>query len=112
HVGELLEHVARPFMSLVSAATLLTPLALVFSKTAEPGARMRAARRSECVRAWPPAGERRGTAWGETPHVRVKLVRKDPPLRSPTARQISATEWSVCRSSAAARSSRRVSRYR
>src|SRR3954453_13556176 len=43
--------------------------------------------------------------------MRRKLVVKEPTLVSPTDRQISATEWSVLRSSAAARSSRRVSRY-
>jgi len=48
---------------------------------------------------------------GETPNARVKLVVKEPMLRRPTERQISATEWSVVRNSAAARSRRRVSRY-
>ena len=43
--------------------------------------------------------------------MRPKLVVNDPTLRSPTVRQMSATERSVVRSSAAARSSRRVSRY-
>src|SRR5829696_1749550 len=43
--------------------------------------------------------------------MRVKLVVNEPTLVSPTARQISATELSVVRSRAAARSSRRVSRY-
>src|SRR3954451_15488221 len=43
--------------------------------------------------------------------MRLKLVVNDPTLCSPTDMQISATEWSVVRSSAAARSSRRVSRY-
>ena len=48
-----------------------------------------------------------------TPNLRiqVKLVVKDPRLRSPTERQMSPTGRSVVRSSAAARSSRRVSRY-
>ena len=44
--------------------------------------------------------------------MRPKLVVNEPTLRSPTVRQMSATERSVFRSSAAARSSRRVSRYR
>src|SRR4051794_36404586 len=43
--------------------------------------------------------------------MRRKLVVKEPTLVSPTDRQISTTEWSVVRSSAAARSRRRVSRY-
>ena len=43
--------------------------------------------------------------------MRPKLVVNDPTLRRPTIRQISATERSVVRSSDAARSSRRVSRY-
>src|SRR4051794_21720169 len=43
--------------------------------------------------------------------MRRKLVVKEPTLLSPTDRQISATDWSVVRSSAAARSRRRVSRY-
>ena len=42
--------------------------------------------------------------------MRLKLVVKDPTLWSPTEKQISATELSVVRSSAAARSSRLVSR--
>ena len=45
------------------------------------------------------------------PNARPKLVVKDPTLRSPTVRQMSATVRSVLRSSAAARSSRRVRRY-
>ena len=44
------------------------------------------------------------------PNVRVKLVVNEPTLCRPTERQMSATERSVVRSSAAARSSRRVSR--
>jgi hypothetical protein len=48
---------------------------------------------------------------GDIPYVRVKLLVKEPTLDSPTAMQISATDRSVPRSSAAARSSRRVSRY-
>jgi hypothetical protein len=48
---------------------------------------------------------------GERPKSRPKLVVNDPMLRSPTARQMSETDRSVVRSSAAARSSRRVSRY-
>jgi hypothetical protein len=47
---------------------------------------------------------------GGTPYVRVKLVVNDPTLESPTSKQISATDRSVVSSSAAARSSRRVSR--
>ena len=43
--------------------------------------------------------------------MRVKLVVNDPTLHRPTEKQISATELSVLRSSAAARSSLRVSRY-
>jgi hypothetical protein len=42
--------------------------------------------------------------------VRVKLVVNEPTLLSPTEKHTSATERSVVRSSAAARSSRRVSR--
>ncbi len=45
------------------------------------------------------------------PNAWPKLVVNDPTLRSPTVRQMSATERSVLRSSAAARSSRRVRRY-
>ena len=45
------------------------------------------------------------------PNMRPKLVVNEPTLDRPTAKQISATELSVVRSSAAARSSRRVSRY-
>ena len=43
--------------------------------------------------------------------MRVKLVVNEPTLWSPTERHTSATDWSVLRSSAAARSRRRVSRY-
>ena len=43
--------------------------------------------------------------------MRVKLVVNEPTLVQADAKQISATERSVVRSSAAARSSRRVSRY-
>ena len=50
-------------------------------------------------------------AVGDMPYRRPKLVVNEPTLRRPTIRQISATERSVVRSSAAARSSRRVSRY-
>ena len=50
-------------------------------------------------------------AVGERPNVRVKLVVNEPTLRSPTAKQMSRTARSVSRSSAAARSRRRVSRY-
>jgi hypothetical protein len=45
------------------------------------------------------------------PKARPKLEVNDPTLRRPTAKQISATELSVVRSKAAARSSRRVKRY-
>ena len=57
-------------------------------------------------------GRREGVAvgGGEAPKVRVKLVVKEPTPCRPTERQISATERSVLRSRAAARSSRRVSR--
>ena len=48
---------------------------------------------------------------GERPNVRVKLVVNEPMLVNPTDRQMSATERSVVRSNAAARSRRRVSRY-
>src|SRR3954452_10219720 len=50
-------------------------------------------------------------AVGDLPNMRPKLVVKDPILERPTARQMSATDQSVVRSSAAARSRRRVSRY-
>ena len=50
-------------------------------------------------------------AVGVMPYVRPKLVVNDPTLLRPTVKQMSATERSVLRSSAAARSSRRVSRY-
>ena len=40
----------------------------------------------------------------------MKLVVNEPTLRNPTDKQMSATEWSVLRSSAAARSRRLVSR--
>jgi hypothetical protein len=50
-------------------------------------------------------------AVGGIPYVRVKLLVNEPTLVSPTSRQISATLRSVVRRSAAARSSRRVSRY-
>jgi hypothetical protein len=49
-------------------------------------------------------------AVGERPKVRVKLEVNEPTLYRPIEKQISATDWSVLRSSAAARSSRRVSR--
>jgi hypothetical protein len=42
--------------------------------------------------------------------MRLKLMVNEPMLVSPTAMQMSATELSVLRSSAAARSRRRVSR--
>ena len=48
---------------------------------------------------------------GDFPNARRKLVVNEPTLRSPTVKQMSATLRSVLRSSAAARSSRRVSRY-
>ena len=50
-------------------------------------------------------------AVGERPNARPKLVVNEPTLLRPTVKQMSATPRSVCRSSAAARSSRRVSRY-
>src|SRR5215212_703711 len=43
--------------------------------------------------------------------MRPKLVVNEPTLESPTAKQMSATDQSVVRSSAAARSRRRVRRY-
>ncbi len=49
-------------------------------------------------------------AVGEQPKVRVKVVVNEPMLRSPTDKQMSATDRSLPRNSAAARSSRRVSR--
>src|SRR5260370_38471416 len=56
-----------------------------------------------------------GNVWryavGDIPKVRVKLVVNEPTLCRPTEKQMSATERSVLRSSAAARSKRRVSRY-
>jgi hypothetical protein len=58
---------------------------------------------------WTAGGKAARYAVGETPKVRVKLEVKEPTLCSPTEKQMSATEWSVVRSSAAARSSRRVS---
>ena len=45
------------------------------------------------------------------PWVRVKLLVNEPTLCRPTEKQMSATDLSVVRSSAAARSMRRVSRY-
>ncbi len=48
---------------------------------------------------------------GDIPYARPKLVVNDPMLRRPTSKQMSATERSVLRSSAAARSSLRVRRY-
>jgi len=50
-------------------------------------------------------------AVGETPYVRVKVVVKEPTLRSPTVKHTSVTERSVVRNNAAARSRRLVSRY-
>jgi hypothetical protein len=47
---------------------------------------------------------------GETPNARVKLLVNEPTLVRPTAKQIAATDRSVVRRSAAARSSRRVRR--
>ena len=44
------------------------------------------------------------------PRTRLKLVVNDPTLPRPTAKQMSVIDQSVVRSSAAARSSRRVSR--
>ena len=72
------------------------------------GAHTPGARTSESARA-PPEDARRGTHSASP--ARPKLVVNDPTLRSPTVTQISATLWSVLRSSSAARSSRRVSRY-
>src|SRR6478672_7666325 len=48
---------------------------------------------------------------GVTSNIRPKLVVNEPTLWSPTAQQMRATDQSVVRSRAAARSSRRVSRY-
>src|SRR5918994_4880024 len=45
------------------------------------------------------------------PNMRPKLVVNEPTLRSPTVKQTSATERSVFRSRAAARSSRRICKY-
>ena len=50
-------------------------------------------------------------AVGEHPNARPKLDVNEPTLLSPTVKHTSATLRSVLRSSAAARSSRRVSRY-
>jgi len=50
-------------------------------------------------------------AVGGMPYVRAKLVVNDPTLRRPMAKQMSATERSVVRSSAEARSNRRIIRY-
>src|SRR3954453_18847631 len=50
-------------------------------------------------------------AVGLFPYARPKLEEKLPPLFRPAEKQMSAPERSVVRSSAAARSSRRVSRY-
>ena len=50
-------------------------------------------------------------AVGVTPYDRLNDVVNEPTLARPTSAQMRATEWSVPRSSAAARSSRRVSRY-
>ena len=50
-------------------------------------------------------------AVGVIPYARVKLVVNEPTLLRPTAKQIVTTDRSVERSSAAARSSRRDSRY-
>ena len=60
---------------------------------------------------WDAGGYVARYAVGDIPYVRVKLVVKEPTLWSPTEKQTSATERSVLRSSAAARSRRRVSRY-
>src|SRR3984957_14763464 len=48
---------------------------------------------------------------GVLPEIRPKLTVNEPTLPAPTAKQMSATDQSVVRSNAAARSSRRVSRY-
>jgi hypothetical protein len=50
-------------------------------------------------------------AVGDMPYILRKLVVNEPTLLDPTAKQISATERSVVRSRAAARSSLRVRRY-
>ena len=63
------------------------------------------------ARGWQPVDERPGRPSGRGRRPRPKLVVNEPTLRSPTVKQMSATERSVLRSSAAARSSRRVSRY-
>src|SRR3954468_11692131 len=59
-----------------------------------------------------------GSGWvaryrvGERPNIRPKLVVNDPMLVSPTDVHTRATDRSVVRNRAAARSRRRVSRYR
>src|SRR5690242_4365065 len=64
------------------------------------------------IRTWVEAGGFAARyAVGESPYVRPKLVVNDPTLLRPTSKQTSATERSVFRRSAAARSSLRVSRY-
>jgi hypothetical protein len=59
---------------------------------------------------WAGGGNVARYAVGDTAYVRVKLVVNEPTLCRPTEKQMSATERSVMRSSAAARSKRRVSR--
>src|ERR1700727_794161 len=56
-------------------------------------------------------GHERREAAGERPKILPKLAVNDPTLPAPTAKHTSATDQSVTRSSVAARSRRRVSRY-
>src|SRR3954463_2782004 len=60
---------------------------------------------------WAAGGKEARYSRGDMPYVRRKLVVKEPTLCRPTAKQIDATERSVVRRRAAARSSRRVRRY-
>jgi hypothetical protein len=60
---------------------------------------------------WEAGGKEERYAVGDMPYVRVKLVVNEPTLCKPTAKQISATDRSVPRSNAAARSRRLVRRY-
>jgi len=52
-----------------------------------------------------------GAVWTSNPHGTLEIVVNEPTLPQPTAKQTPATVQSVVRSSAAARSSRRVSKY-
>jgi len=61
---------------------------------------------------WAAGGCAARYASGVVPKARLKLVVKEPTLRRPTAKQMLETLRSVVRRSAAARSSRRVRRYR